>query len=604
MKKQMKQVAAATLAALCLGTVAIPTVASAATITITTPDVLAGTTAYSVYKVFEVTEKTATNTVQTIVPDSFAAGVEEYFKGIDAVGIGATDDPATIASKIGTYLNGISSNTDAAQNLGRELLMVLKKNNVEHETSSTTTAASVSVDVAKAGYYLVTADATIANGTGTDDDEKVVSAVMLDTSNATMSVTLKADKPTIEKKIVEDDLDATDATTDTDGEDIDLVDANTAGVGENVKYQITSDVPDHSQYAEYTFKMTDTICKGLDIDLDTLVITIGTDKLVKDTGYTVTFTEGGDAGDTLVIDFLTIKNYAKDAAVVVTYEATVNANADVTATGNPNEVYLTYSNNPLWDLDGDGIPNDNDPNPNNPETPDDTPIDPNIPNTPPTEDTPEDQVITYLTTIDVYKVDGNQNPLLPDTLPTGEYIGFTLYNEDGSAAYDITVDPNNSAVNVVAHPANGPASNAENPDLTEFEAQIQKVAGDADGDGTVEDGEYVAMLTFSGLTEGIYKLVETHVPANYVKGADITITIDADFGTVTQQKSRTDAPAWTYKNGTADATTSNDFTVINTQGTNLPSTGGIGTTIFTVVGLTLMATAAGAFIIKRKVTAQ
>ena len=92
-----------------------------------------------------------------------------------------------------------------------------------------------------------------------------------------------------------------------------------------------------------------------------------------------------------------------------------------------------------------------------------------------------------------------------------------------------------------------------------------------------------------GLKSGIYTLVETEAPNGFVKGADTEIIINKEL----------------------DATQSNRliglFTekavVINTQGSELPETGGIGTTIFYVLGGMMFVGAALILIVRRKAEA-
>lgn len=89
-----------------------------------------------------------------------------------------------------------------------------------------------------------------------------------------------------------------------------------------------------------------------------------------------------------------------------------------------------------------------------------------------------------------------------------------------------------------------------------------------------------------GLKSGIYTLVETEAPNGFVKGADTEIIINKEL----------------------DATQSNRliglFTekavVINTQGSELPETGGIGTTIFYIAGALLAVSAVALLIVKRR----
>ena len=89
-----------------------------------------------------------------------------------------------------------------------------------------------------------------------------------------------------------------------------------------------------------------------------------------------------------------------------------------------------------------------------------------------------------------------------------------------------------------------------------------------------------AVPAFTGLANGTYTLVESTVPAGYNKAADTTFTVaEHDY--------------------TAD-NLEQTATVTNNSGTELPSTGGIGTTMFYVVGSVLVIGAAVLLISKRR----
>lgn len=93
---------------------------------------------------------------------------------------------------------------------------------------------------------------------------------------------------------------------------------------------------------------------------------------------------------------------------------------------------------------------------------------------------------------------------------------------------------------------------------------------------TTKDSNVVA---FTGLADGTYTLVENTVPAGYNKAADQEFTIaNGDYTSTNLEKTAT---------------------VINEAGSTLPSTGGMGTTIFYIVG-GILVVGAGVLLITKK----
>lgn len=115
-------------------------------------------------------------------------------------------------------------------------------------------------------------------------------------------------------------------------------------------------------------------------------------------------------------------------------------------------------------------------------------------------------------------------------------------------------------------------------------------------------------FTFKGLDDGDYILTETVTPATYNTIEPIEFTVTADHNIVWDGVNRTGVLIGLTGN-TADGkvtfTASADKSelttnVINQSGATLPGTGGIGTTIFYVIGGLLMAAAAVLLITKKR----
>lgn len=115
-------------------------------------------------------------------------------------------------------------------------------------------------------------------------------------------------------------------------------------------------------------------------------------------------------------------------------------------------------------------------------------------------------------------------------------------------------------------------------------------------------------FTFSGLDDGDYRLTETKTPAGYNTIDPIEFTITAEHDVLS------DNPALTSLSGdatTGEITFTPDTTegalsadVVNKAGSTLPETGGMGTTIFYVLGAILVLGAAIMLIAKKRMSSE
>ena len=242
-----------------------------------------------------------------------------------------------------TYTVAEKSAADVADKL---VAGTLKLDTLESELTLNTPVKEVSSSADNtvigglvAGYYLVK-DKDGTQDSKSDAYTKFIVQVVGDTSTK-----VKSDVPTVEKK-VKDTNDSTGVTSDwQDSADYDI--------GDDVPFQITGTMPSNiDDYTKYAYTFTDTMSAGLTYTTKTATIKIG------DTDVTSSFTETVDGqkvtwacADLKAISGVTL---TKDTKVVVTYSATLNEKAVTGSAGNPNTVYLTYSNNPNEGGEGTG----------------------------------------------------------------------------------------------------------------------------------------------------------------------------------------------------------------------------------------------------------
>ena len=125
-------------------------------------------------------------------------------------------------------------------------------------------------------------------------------------------------------------------------------------------------------------------------------------------------------------------------------------------------------------------------------------------------------------------------------------------------------------------------------------------------------GEITGVTTFNfkGIDAGQYKLVESTVPDGYTKAEDLVFTVvatydtennDPKFGTLTIKDGEKVISDGKDKVFTVNLVAGRFTTdVVNLTGTTLPSTGGMGTTVFYVVGGGLMAVAVVLLVTKKR----
>ena len=121
-------------------------------------------------------------------------------------------------------------------------------------------------------------------------------------------------------------------------------------------------------------------------------------------------------------------------------------------------------------------------------------------------------------------------------------------------------------------------------------------------------------IFFNNLEEGTYTLAETKAPAGYIKDSSThTVVIDATYDTdgilvsytITIDSKSTDHYSATTSKIESIVKSANNtsFPVVNTKGTELPSTGGMGTTLFYIIGAVLVLGAGILLVTRRRMSA-
>ena len=174
------------------------------------------------------------------------------------------------------------------------------------------------------------------------------------------------------------------------------------------------------------------------------------------------------------------------------------------------------------------------------------------------------------------------------TINTAGYMNWLSRKVESSGSVSYTIEIENTPLGITVRKVDNkksPLSGAQ------FTLSVKKDTGlfeyvteyALDENGLI-DLSSATEKTFTGLPNGIYKLTETYAPAGY-----ISLSKDIYFEISNGSVSLTDADG--EKQSYSDVTLEDDDTTIvvqNTPGVVLPSTGGPGVSIFTLLGSLLM----------------
>ena len=433
-----------------------------------------------------------------------------------------------------------------------------------------------------AGYYLIKDKDGSLNGTNEAYTLYVATVV-----NNKLTITPKTGIPTPDKKIVEGN---------------DKVSTNEASIGDEVNYEITGTMPSNiDAYKTYYYMFTDTLSKGLTYKENSIKVTVnGVD--VTSYFYKGVGTDNETTGTTIEVGILDLKalSLLKDpkpvvgpitaeTKVVLTYTATLNENAVIAGDGNPNDVKLSYSNNPNNSGNGSTEP------PENPNKP--TP-------THPTGESPKIEVVTYTTELTILKTD-EDNKFLPgvEFTLTGNGVNIVLVTEEtftkaaNGEYWKLKDGTYTTTAPTVADDETDNTADYDSVDTkyTKTVGVVAKGNGKTETDvvGTVQaDGT----VTFSGLGAGEYTITETKTLPGYntIEPIVFTLTFNAETKTFVSDNASV----------TVGEDNMLDTSIVNQKGSLLPSTGGIGTTIFYVVGAILVIGAGILLVAKKRMSSK
>lgn len=556
--------------------------------------------------------------------DTLLASVKTAVAGVDTTDLDAVAKAAETVAKAIEKFASTSGGNDSAGEIDAFASVVanhLATKAVDFKEKADSDGKAYTATVQGDGYYFIKDTTKNLDGeNGSDSLSKYLLSVVKNTTIVAKDIGLVPDKSIL--------------VAQGQGEQFIKVKAGTAAIGDEVTFVVDKiKVPNTKRYKDhFVFVMNDQLPEGMTF-MEIKSIKIGETTLTKDTNYTVTAKTGegnygpytkpetaaaavtAEGGQAIKVVFNDFKNYVESnnligEEIVITYTAVVNDDAVYGDTGNENEVTFDFSNDPNHDYDGDEF-GENDPK----------------------GTTPESKTITFVTALQIFKytntgADGSQTktPLAGAefeisgtayniALTTGQK--YVLSSETVVESDTVKVEKDSNGQAIPYWELKGGSFTKTNPNTVGMNTTqyvnpevTYKLVSFTEEVRTPEEAKITVVsnkegiINVSGLKPGEYTVKETKAPDGYNK-------IDTEFKLVIDWD-RT--AALDNTNGSGGFSIGSDSTgewrmtgdgalfqieILNQSGSLLPSTGGIGTTIFYVVG-GILVIGAGILLVAKK----
>ncbi len=446
---------------------------------ITVSNALVGET-YSIYRIFDLESYSGTNYSYKLSAKWSGFTANEYFT--------VNSDGYVVWTEAKNTADGAAAFAVLAMNYA-------STNSIANDGTATASSTTVPFTNLPLGYYLV--------------DTSLGSLCALTTTDTAATVNEKNEKPTVNKTVEED-------STSTYGK------SNDADITQTVNFKSEITV----QKGTENYVLHDTMSSGLTFDASSVMVTVNDTEVAAQGNWTLT-SSGLTDGCTFEVKFENsyISTLTAGTKIVVSYSATLNANAVIGGDGNKNETTLKYGN---------------------------------------AQTTEKSETVTKTWGVDLFKYTSGEN----DTKNALAGATFVLYKE-------VTVPATEEGGEATTAKKYATVENGKLTGWVDTEEAATKLTSGTDG-----------IISVDGLDADTYYFKETAAPAGYNLLKEPVNFVIGENGTITMGE-----------------TTVTQVEVQNNAGSELPETGGMGTTLFYILGAALMLGAVVLLVTKKRMAA-
>lgn len=418
--------------------------------------------------------------------------------------------------------------------LAKELLAYTDEKKIEASRSPLSEKDATKVTFLLYGYYLVVPEGATDDSETMEGASVTSPAMLVSVTGDDATINMKSNYPTIDKEI----LPVEGSTEEEKAED--------AEIGDSIRYELKSKVPDMTGYSSYIFRFVDTLSEGLEYK-EIKSVTVGNTTLTPtedesgENTYRYTYEENSDETHTLTIDlndfFQSFQNHVGEEIRVV-YTAVLDEKAEAGLHGNKNSAEVHYSNKPGTTEVGKSTPS---------------------------------EAEVYDFNFKIFKQNEEKKPLAG--------AQFALYESKKENGKNV-IDEKNQISFVKEETKDG--------------SNIYRKALTGETGGAIIESNADGYAEVRGLKHGTYFLREIEAPKGYNKlVGDIKVDISSHYNT--EENGDLSSFDVEYLYGEDDKTVNVkdadkivEIPVVNKTGAELPATGSVGAWIFTSTGILLL----------------